>query len=667
MFSANTSQVSDDKLYVEDVFSTTLYAGTGSFRGINVGIDKFAVNGGMIWMKSRDSGSFGAEIHRVYDTVRAGGGGGGTLICSPSLQTNSPDLDYSGNSITFYPTGQTITVGGSGNPNSSGYTYAAWSFRKAPKFFDLLTYSGNGSSSRTISHSLGVRPGMVIIKSTSGSGNWYVYVQDQNDFGFRGMELNNTGGVVISPAPAGSSYVTPTEINLTNNWSSIAVNASGTNYIMYLFAHDTGSDSFIKCGSYTGNGSTDGPIVTLGWEPQWILIKRSSGVGAWQIYDNMRGIGTGGTSSSGNDRSIYANQAATENYSYDLVDLLPTGFRAKSSYTDTNGNGEQYVYVAIRRGPMKAPTNAANVFIPIINSGPTGTEITTNFPVDFSLQYYRPGALSWMAWTKLTGGINSGANGSVNSTNIRTNNTDAESGLASGDYYYDNVSFKRGGYIASSSLVYYNFRRAPSFFDTVCYTGTGTNNAINHNLGVQPELIIIKRRDTTSGWPVWSKNASSGNLSNGKAYLNGIDEYYAGDTIWSSPPTATQLSISTSLDELNASGGRYIAYLFASCPGVSKIGSYSGNGGSQTINCGFAAGARFVMIKRTNATGSWYIWDTARGISDGNDPHISPNNTSGEVTSNDTIDTDNSGFVVNQNSGTNVNLSGATYIYLAIA
>jgi hypothetical protein len=119
--------------------------------------------------------------------------------------------------------------------------------------------------------------------------------------------------------------------------------------------------------------------------------------------------------------------------------------------------------------------------------------------------------------------------------------------------------------------------------------------------------------------------------------------------------------------DTNTSGGTYVAYLFATCAGVSKVTSFTGNGSSQTINCGFTAGSRFVMIKRTDSTGDWYVWDSARGIVSGNDPHLSLNSTAAEVTSDDTIDTDSTGFIVNQVSATNSNVNGASYIVLAIA
>ena len=115
------------------------------------------------------------------------------------------------------------------------------------------------------------------------------------------------------------------------------------------------------------------------------------------------------------------------------------------------------------------------------------------------------------------------------------------------------------------------------------------------------------------------------------------------------------------------SGNDYVAYLFASLPGVSKVGSYTGNGTSQTINCGFTTGARFILVKRTDSTGDWYIWDSARGIVSSNDPRLSLNTTTAEATTDDSVDPDASGFIVNQNTATNINVSGGQYIFLAIA
>jgi len=117
----------------------------------------------------------------------------------------------------------------------------------------------------------------------------------------------------------------------------------------------------------------------------------------------------------------------------------------------------------------------------------------------------------------------------------------------------------------------------------------------------------------------------------------------------------------------NASSSTYIAYLFASCPGVSKVGSYTGTGTTLSVNCGFTAGARFVLIKRTDSTGDWYVWDTARGIVSGNDPYLLLNSTAAEVTSTDYIDPLSSGFQISSSAPAAINANGGSFIFLAIA
>jgi hypothetical protein len=141
----------------------------------------------------------------------------------------------------------------------------------------------------------------------------------------------------------------------------------------------------------------------------------------------------------------------------------------------------------------------------------------------------------------------------------------------------------------------------------------------------------------------------------------------ANDTTVSGWNATTFSLIAGNFGAYNQIDNNYVTYLFASAPGVSKVFSYTGNGSSQTINCGFTGGARFILIKRTDSTGDWYVWDTARGIVAGNDPHLSLNTTAAEVTSDDTIDTNSTGFVVNQVAATNVNVNAATYIGLAIS
>jgi hypothetical protein len=308
---------------------------------------------------------------------------------------------------------------------------------------------------------------------------------------------------------------------------------------------------------------------------------------------------------------------------------------------------------------MKIPTLGTSVFFPSATTAATGTVITTGFPVDAQIIQYRTPAGGNVLWQDRLRRVNT-TDTETNNPILTSNNSGAESSSFSTTRYWNNTGYQISASLTGQNRIYWNFRRAPGFFDEVCYTGTGSAITVTHNLMVEPELLIIKNR-TASG-ANWIVNAF--NISK-NGYLDYVVGSWSAGNTWTR--TATTLSrASGGLDE-NAASNNYVAYLFATVLNVSKVGSYTGNGTTQTINCGFTSGARFVLIKRTDSTGDWYVWDTARGIVSGNDPHLSLNTTAAEVTTDDTIDPDNSGFIVNQVAATNVNVSSATYIFLAIA
>jgi hypothetical protein len=214
---------------------------------------------------------------------------------------------------------------------------------------------------------------------------------------------------------------------------------------------------------------------------------------------------------------------------------------------------------------------------------------------------------------------------------------------------------------SANTFVNYLFDRAPSFFDEVCYTGTSANTTQAHNLGAVPELIIVKARSNTTNWCVYV--AALGN----NAALLLEDTSASGPGQWNTTsPTTTVFSLGTG-SGVNGSGYTYVAYLFATCAGVSKVGSYTGTATTKQINCGFTAGARFVLIKRTDDVGSWYVWDSARGIVAGNDPYLLLNSTAAEVTNTDYVDTYAAGFELTSTAPADINASGGTFIFLAIA
>jgi hypothetical protein len=221
---------------------------------------------------------------------------------------------------------------------------------------------------------------------------------------------------------------------------------------------------------------------------------------------------------------------------------------------------------------------------------------------------------------------------------------------------------------SASNYVNEVFARAPSFMDVVCYTGTGSNTTFAHNLGVAPEWMMVKSRsDAGTVWTVWTTYMASLNAASG-IYLNGDGERFTtASNFNSTSPTSAVFTVGTN-SETNTSASTYVNYLFATCAGVSKVGNFTGTGALQTINCGFTSGARFVLIKRiSSGGGNWFVWDSARGISSGDDPYLILNNTPSEVTNTNYVDTTSVGFQVTAAASTTVNVSGSLYIFLAIA
>ncbi len=639
-------QQADDTLAVESVFSTWLYTGNSSTQTITNGID-LAGKGGLVWTKARSSGF----SNGLVDTVR---GALNTLI-SNSTDGSTPSF----NTVTAF-TSSGFSVGTSAITNSVGTTYVSWTFREAPNFFDVVTYTGNGVAGREIAHNLGVAPGMVIVKCTNSTANWVVWQNSLSDPS-KYLVLNTTAATAADNfgpwGPYGGGYTTNAS-SFTSTFFRVAndarSNAGGSTYVAYLFAHVPGSGGIIQCGSYTGNGSSTGPVVTLGWEPQWLLIKGTNTTTDWLIVDNMRGLPVGSAANVLNPNNAFSEAT------WPLIDVAATGFQIKTSDGAINNPGTTYIYMAIRRGPMRTPTLGTSVFSPNRWTSSTGSTITTNFPVDMQISKYMASADSNVVTDRLRG-LNTSTTNS-NQPILRTNSTAIEDNNGSMNYNYDNVRFLVGDNYTGAGWAL-NFRRAPGFFDEVCYTGTGGVQNQAHNLGVAPELIIIKNRSASQ---LWFVNYGFTASTCGEAYLNRTDAAtvtaYSLGTVTAAQPTASNVQFQGLTSSQN-----YVAYLFASCPGVSKVGSYTGNGSSQTINCAFTTGARFVLIKRTDSTGDWWVWDTARGIVSANDPALRLNSTAAETTGIDSVDPDSTGFVVNQDSTTNINVNGATYIFLAIA
>jgi hypothetical protein len=647
-----------DPVYVDDVFSTFLYGGNGSTQNIVNGLD-LSGEGGMVWIKGRTT----ADYPAIYDTAR--GQSKVHYSALNSAEASNSDLSaFNNNGFSLQHT--------NGQTNYSGQDYVSWAFRKQEKFFDIVTYTGNGAN-RTIAHNLGSVPGMIIVKRTDTTGDWQVYHRGntgspETDY----LVLNSTAVTADSntrwndTAPTNAVFSVGTEAT---------VNASSGTYVAYLFAHDeqnfgeNSDEAIIKCGSYSGNSAgsaTTDQTITLGFEPQWILIRKySGGIGSWSIFDNMRGVMADGA-----DRELRGNASTVEQTTDENLRFEADGFTLEGSnlnYTD-GSTAHEYIYMAIARPHKPASEFAAtDVFKPQVLSAGEGSDtfISTGFPVDAVIYTKRTSNATNVLGTRLTGGTKTGGD-------LKTDGSDAE-GTNSGAFFLDHndgvtVDFSGGHFnvapaATDTDYARYYFRRMREFFDIVTYTGNGSNRTITHNLGVAPELMIIKSRSNGFNWQVYISASGSSK----RFLLNSTSAELAHNDCWNTTdPTDSVFSLGTQSD-VNHSGATFIALLFASASGISKVGSYSGTGSSQNIDCGFSNGARFVLIKNKNNAGGWYFWDSERGITAGNDPFLRLGANDGDQNyTGDDIDPHSSGFNVSSNNNA-VNKSGRDYIFLAIA
>jgi hypothetical protein len=638
-------------LNVEDVFSTDLWNGNSSYQDITNGID-LANEEYMLWIKKRNSAVFSDPL--IYDSVRT--------YATKTLSPNSTGGETSQLGVYAFNTdgyGLMNDSGAGQRVNTSGYTYAGWTFRKAPKFFDVVTFAGTGSN-QTISHNLGSTPGMIIVKDYSGSGGWIVYHRSNGATKF--MYLNGTTTVQTSSLAWNDTAPTSTEFTVGTLGG---VNNSGRNYVAYLFAHNNNDGEFgpnadqdiIKCGTYTGNAS-NGNFVNVGFEPQWVLIKNTQLSGTdygWYIWDTTRGM----PFYNGGDGPRYLRIDSSAEVTYTGgVSVRAKGFEL-SNFNPVNFNNHKFIYVAIRRGPMATPESASEVFGLNAYTGnnssgrlitSSGTGITDMAFINRALG----GSGSRLA-TRLGGYsyvVRDDFNGEINS-NTRFKSFDDNNGFYIGSS--DQVNSTQSTYVAAM------WSRAHEYFDVVEYSGTGSTGVKDHNLGVVPEMMWFKNRKDTDPWGVYHKDVGATKyipLHTNSAPLTTSLAF--GNTA----PTATQFTVGSTFN-FNSSQ-RYSAMLFASVSGVSKVGSYTGNGTSQTIDCGFSSGASYVLIKRTDAVGNWVESNSEYGIVAANETAFLVD-TGAKTASHDFIDPANSGFIVNQDTVTNINVNNATYIFYAIA
>ena len=652
-------------------FKIVTYTGTGAPHSITVGFQP-----DFVWIKDRS----GTGSHSWTDSTR-----GDNLV----LQSNENSAEASGQ-ITLDSNGFTI---GNNNAlrNSSGVEYVAWCWKggggptsnsdgsitgtvNANKAagFSVVKYTGSGSSA-TVGHGLSSAPTLIIQKRISSASDWLAGASDWTKY------LEPNGTPPFRTAAVWNGAPTSTTFGVINSTST-----SSVDYITYCFADVEG---YQKIATYTGNGSTNGPIVDVGFEPAFVLVKNLSSTEQWLIIDNTRN-----TVNPRNSLLQMNLNAAESTEAGAVMNFYSTGFQSVGTgggggSGQINSNGDTYLYWAIATDPDTEAPTLTNSFDMTTYTGNGNTKSITQIGFSPSLTWTkkRDGADD-QAWFDYVRGANkeilsnstaaeATKTGAISSFDANGFTTGANGALNASNDTYISWTWKANDDVPTvnengsiDSIVSAN---ANAGFSIVKWNGDGSASAtVGHGLSSKPDMVIVKDLTDAGGWNVASVGIASNEgislQSNGAAFTsmgnNGGITY--GNL------TATTFGFATGavgVDSVNKNGNYYIAYCFHSVTGYQKFGSYSGSGSdSNAITVGFKPD--FVMVKRTNDSGGWLVFDTKRSNGNPVNDRLEANNNQAEQTNSGDkhISITATTFEAN-GSDTELNASGSTYLYWAVA
>ena len=642
-------------------FNVVTWTGNGSSQSITgVGFQP-----DWVWGKERSNTS----SNELLDTTR-----GATNYISTNL-TNAQGT--SGQGLQSFDA-DGFTVGNDGAWNQNGETYVAWCWKanggttssntdgsitstvqaNTKAGFSIVKYTGDGTSGSTVGHNLGITPEVVIYKRIDASASWIFKSTLLNTDDYLAVNLTDQ---VFSDSGVFWNGTAPTSTVFTLG-NSASVNASSGDYIAYCFTPKAG---YSKFGSYTGNGSTNGPIVNTGFEPAFLMTKQTNTTSNWVIVDNKR------STTNPRNKGLRPNTTDSESTVGDnmVVDFLTNGFQLKQT-SGANDNGGTFIYIAFGSDASAAPA-LPNSFTTNLYTGNSGTQILgTGFQPSLVWIKDRSATRDHNLTDSVRGVthpiyMTTGAQ-LTNSTFLTSFNTDGFSlgnQAASNENLEDFVAWSWKANIIPSintdgdtqTIVSAN---SAAGFSIASYTGTGSVQTVGHGLSAAPELIILKKISNTQNW-----NTGSDEIGWTK-YFDGPNTNGAAGTettVWNdTAPTSTVVTLGGS-NNTNANGENYIMYAWQSIAGFSKMGSYTGNGSTQSIT-GLGFQPSWLLIKNMDSARGWQMFDSSRGANQllfANSNSAESSESAG--TSLSSFDSD--GFTVG--SGNGVNESGDTLLYMA--
>ena len=654
-------------------FNTVLYSGTGSAQSITgVGFKP-----DLVWIKERS----GSAWHSWFDTTR----GVGNRISSNSINAQNFDIQRLS---SFDADG--FSLGTDGDVNGSGKTFVAWCWKagggttssntdgtitsdvqaNTKTGFSLVKFTGTGANG-TVGHGLGVAPEIIIFKNYPAISGWKMFTNQTPSPATQVMELQDQSGFQTPTNPFNSTLPTSSVFSLGTYGD---VNASGGTFIAYCFASVAGYSSI---GSYTGNGSASGPIVNTGFEPAFVIIKRTDSSDNWSMTDNKR------STSNPRANALFPNLTQSELTSGYSVNYLSNGFQIADSGGGVNASGGTFLYIAFASDGSTAPTLADGFGI----SGYVGnasTKIVNNSGFSPSLVWLKDRSSSGNHYLQdtirgLTSQISSNltAAATTYSSNITSFNDNGFTLGTATDTNAENHAFVGWQWKGSANPTINTDGTIQSIvsanqaagFSVVAWTGDGSASAtVGHGLSGTPDFIMLKDLTDVGNW----NGAQVGLASNEGIGINSSAAAFTGmggnGGITYGNFNATNFGFATGssgVDSVNKNGNKYIAYCWKSVAGFSKFGSYTGTGATgNTVAVGFQPD--FVMVKASSTAEPWFLLDSVRNPINPRDNRLMADSTAAEDTGSvHTIDFNATSFILNGTVGNGTNGSGQTYIYMA--
>ena len=643
-------------------FNVVLYTGNGATQSITgVGFQP-----DFVWIKSR---SISGSNHVVYDTTR---GAGEYLIPN----TDGAEGTIANGLTSFDSDG--FTLGSEAGHNFNGATFVAWCWKanggttssntdgsitstvqvNTKAGFSIVKYTGNQSNA-TIGHGLGVVPEMIIAKGLYVQ-NWAVYHKDAGSNYW--LQLNGATAKIDEPL---WQDTTPTSSFFSVN-NNVVINKSSSDSIAYCF-HSVAEYS--KIGSYTGNGSTNGPIVETGFEPAFVMIKSTSASGNWVMFDDKR------SPLNPRNKILWANlsNAETDFVGTREVNFYSSGFQPVSSGSDDiNDNGVAYIYIAFAADASAAPALADSFGVETYQ-GNGGTQSLAGYGFTPSMIWFKARTVAYdhglydsvrgggsLIYPNLTQAASTVTNGVLSfdssGVTIGANNKQNAS-----DSTYVGWAWKANSIPAINtdgtiqSIVSAN---QASGFSVVKYTTT-TDARVGHGLSQAPEIVLQKTLSSANSF-FFANNLVSG--TDDWEYLEMANDN-AQTTNWTYYDGAEAPNATTFKDGW-PNNTEMITYCFHSVDGFSKFGSYTGTGTSPgpTVTIGFQPD--FLMIKSTSIAGAWFIMDSRRSPSNPRQLLLQPQSAAVEQNVGNAIDFNADNFQILDTNASR-NASGQTYIYMA--